>query len=355
MVLALRNGMFDRALVLVFLVALLVLLETLGRPNAGIAWVYRPLQMFLVAFAVRSLFKGRGTTGLLLALAWGSATGCALATLHAVVPGVDPFVFSRPKDLPFVSTIGSYVRATGAFTYPNNLGTFAAYTVLFGASAWLLGRPILPRRLSVALMFSGLSALMVTGSRAAGLGLICAIFYITSKASPKRRTLILAGEALIGLLLLVVILNSPTAIEVVEQRATSAAGESLFGRLEAFKEPIIGFFNSPIIGTGSTESNLDNFVILYVSQTGILGAALFVGIARTALCSRTPKHYPELWKALLIALCASGMLQDSLGQTLSTWFIGALLGLSLLDSERVSRATNGGIPSVESQRLATTR
>jgi hypothetical protein len=36
--------------------------------------------------------------------------------------------------------------------------------------------------------------------------------------------------------------------------------------------------------------------------------------------------------SLLIALCVSGLLQDSLGQTLTTWFLGALLGASMLAS-----------------------
>lgn len=351
---ATRNGLSKSAVTLVTLVFLLVLLETIGRPSAGIAWAYRPLQLFLVAFAVRSLFVGRDHRHLLLALGWGSAVGCGLAAVHAVLPTLDPFVFSRPTDLPFVSTIGSYVRATGAFTYPNNLGTFAAYTVLFGASSWLLDRPSLSSRLSVAMMCSGFSALVFSGSRAAGLGLIFGLVYLTAKAAPKRRTLILAAEGLIGLALLVAVVNSPTALEVVNQRASSAAGISLFGRIGAFQEPIRSFLASPIIGAGSTESNLDNVIILYVSQTGILGMLLFAGIARCTLKTGKRKQFPELMNALLIALGISGMLQDSLGQTLSTWFIGTVLGLSMLSSSAISKSSSVREP-LGSQRVATTR
>lgn len=328
--LALRNGMAAPALGLVALSTLLVATQTFGRPNAGPAWVYRPLQVFLVAFAVRSLFRNRSDRRLVLALAWGSTVGCLLASVHAVLPGIDPFAWSRPRDLPFVSAIGSYERATGAFTYPNNLGTFAAYAVLLGASAWLLGRPGLPRPLAVALMVSGGSALTLAGSRAAGLGLLCGLLYLSAKATLRRRVAIITAEVVFGLLVVAVVLSSPTAIEVLSQRARSATGESFFGRLAAFEEPIQAFLRSPLIGTGASELNLDNFVVLYVVTAGILGALLLSGVAGVALHTSAAKRYPELWVALLLAMATSGMLQDSLGQTLVTWFLGALLGVSML-------------------------
>lgn len=55
-----------------------------------------------------------------------------------------------------MSYIGSFTRATGAFTYPNNLGTFAAYTTLLGAAAWLL---------AVLLMVSGGLPPLLAGAR----------------------------------------------------------------------------------------------------------------------------------------------------------------------------------------------
>lgn len=357
--LALRSGMASSTLTLLTLVALLVIVETVGRPNAGLAWVYRPLQVFLVAFAVRALFQDRSDRPLVMALAWGSMIGCLLGSIHAILPAIDPFVLSRPRDLPFVSAIGSYARATGAFTYPNNLGTFAAYTALFGASAWLLDRPLLPRRLAAALMASGAAALTLAGSRAAGLGLLCGLLYLTVRAAPQRRTVILGAEALFGVLIVVVVLSSPTATEVVTQRVQSATGESFFGRVESFKETIDAFRRSPLVGTGSSASNLDNFVILYVTQAGVVGALLLIGIARTALSSGASKRYPELWMALVIALCTSGMLQDSLGQTLVTWFLGALLGVSMLGPQhtqpRVQRTHDLTPPAADGQRVATTR
>ena len=336
-VLATRNGMHRSAFALVALAGLLVAVETIGRPNAGIAWVYRPLQVFFVAYAVRSLYLDRGDALLVQAVAWGSVLGCALASVHALFPAFDPFAVSRPADLPFVSAIGDYARATGAFTYPNNLGTFAAYSVLLGASAWLLGRPHLSRGLAVAVMAAGSAALALAGSRAAGLGLLVGLLYLTAKAGPKRRGVLLAAEAVFGLAVVTFALTSPTGREVVEQRVSSATGESFFGRVEAVRETVDEFRRSPLVGTGSSESRIDNFVILHVTQAGIVGAVLLVGIGLVALRTRQPKRYPELWAGLLLAMGVSGMLQDSLGQTLVTWFPGALLGISMLRPDGAAR------------------
>lgn len=325
------NGLHGAALTIGAIVALLFLIQTAWRPDAGPAWVYRPFQIFLVAFAVRSLFDRRDHRGLLLAAAWGSGIGCALATVHALVPAVDPFAISRPDNLPFVSAIGNFARATGAFTYPNNLGTFAAYTALLGAASLLLGRPALPRPLAAFLVGSGAAALLLSGSRAAGFGLLCGLLYVTAKLAPRRRALILAAEAMVGLTIVLAILSNPSAAEVAQQRLDSAAGESLALRIEGSRAALDAFLTSPVIGTGASEARTDNFWLLYLFQAGLAGAVLYVLLARRAFgADRPDKAYPELWAALLIALGSSGLLQDSLGQTLVTWFPGVLLGICAL-------------------------
>jgi len=288
------------------------------------------MQVFLVCFATRALFAHRGHRRLLMALAWGGAVGCGLASVHALVPTFDPFSASRPGNLPFVSTIGAFARATGAFTYPNNLGTFAAYVVLFGAAALLLSRPGLPPPLAWLLIGTGSSALLLSGSRAAGIGLLCGLLYLTARLAPRRRALILLVEAVIGLVILLAVLSSPSAVEVAQQRIDTAAGSSLASRLDSSREAFDDFLSSPIIGTGATEARTDNFWLLYLSQGGLVGAVLFLLLGRTSLRSRPYKCYPELWVALLIAVGTSGLLQDSLGQTLTAWFPGVLLGLCSL-------------------------
>jgi hypothetical protein len=339
---ALRGDLRWTALLVAASATSIVLLQTVGRPHAGPAWTYRPLQLFLVAFAVRALFKHRDHRRLLMALAWGSAVGCALASIHALAPTFDPFSLSRPDNQPFQSLIGSFARATGAFTYPNNLGTFAAYVVLLGAAALLLGRPLLPRPLAVFVVVAGGSALLLSGSRAAGFGLLCGLLYLTVKLAPRRRSLILAIEALVGLVIVLAVLSSPSAAEVAQQRIDTAAGESLSLRLEGSRTAYEAFQSSPVIGTGANEGRTDNFWLLYLSQGGVVGAALYVLLARTSLRPGShDKGYPELWVAILIALGTSGLLQDSLGQTLATWFPGVLLGICALAPAAVPRGATG--------------
>jgi hypothetical protein len=332
---ALRNGLHRRAVLIVALTVLLIAVETVGRADAGVAWVYRPLQVFFVAFTVVALFRHHSARPVALALAWGSTIGCTLASLHALVPAFDPFRLSRPDDIPFVSAIGSFARATGAFTYPNNLGSYAAYAVLLGASAWLFGRPALPQKLAVAVMVSGASALLLAGSRAAGLGLLCGVLYMTYTAAPGRRVVLIAAEVLVGLIVVTAVLSSPTAREITDQRIQSAAGISLTGRIEDWQGSLREFRRSPLIGTGASEARTDNFWLLYLAQAGAAGVvllALLAGAAFTRDDDGSAALAPELRTALLIALCLSGILQDSLGQTLTTWFLGALIGLCLLPS-----------------------
>ena len=347
--LALRNGLQRKAALLVVLTVMLIAVETVGRADAGIAWVYRPLQIFFVAFTVVSLFRSHGSRALALALAWGATVGCTLASIHALVPAFDPFAVSRPDDIPFVSAIGSFARATGAFTYPNNLGSYAAYAVLLGAAAWLFGRPAIPQRLAVAVMLSGGAALLLAGSRAAGLGLVVGILYLTYKAAPGRRVILIAAEVVVGLLVVTLVLSSPTAREVTDQRITSATGLSITSRIEDWRGALDDFRESPLIGTGASESRTDNFWLLYLAQAGAAGVALLVLLASTTFRKdrgEPGQWAPELKTALLLALCISGLLQDSLGQTLTTWFLGALIGLSMLSPDPPAPADGDDEPAL---------
>lgn len=346
---AVRNGLLRKAALLLALTVLLVAVETAGRAHAGLAWVYRPLQIFFVAFTVVALFRAHGTRLLAAALAWGATVGCTLASVHALVPAFDPFAISRPDDIPFVSAIGSFARATGAFTYPNNLGSYAAYAVLFGAAAWLFGRPAISQRLAVAMMLSGAAALLLAGSRAAGLGLVVGILYLTYKAAPGRRVLLIGAELVVGLVVVTVVLSSPTAREVTDQRVTSATGISITSRIEDWRGALDDFRESPLIGTGASESRTDNFWLLYLAQAGVAGVALLFLLAHTTFRkddADPDQSAPELKISLLLALCVSGLLQDSLGQTLTTWFLGALIGLSMLSPDPPAAADDKSAGSV---------
>ena len=165
------------------------------------------------------------------------------------------------------------------------------------------------------LAVTGAMTLLLSGSRAAGWGPPCGAVYLTARLAPRRRALILGVELLIGLVLIGSVLSSRSALEVAQERVDTATGISLSLRQEGWRGAIDAFRSAPVIGTGATDVRTDGFWLLYLSQGGLIGAAVFILLARTALRGGDRgKASPESWTALLIALCTSGLLQDSLGQ-----------------------------------------
>ncbi len=328
--LTLRVGEMRKAVHFIFLAGAYIAITTVGRDASTLAWVYRPLQPFFVVFAVVMLMRRRGRRLLPLGLAWGAIAGCGLAAINALFPYIDPFRLSRPADIPFISTIGTYARASGAFVYPNNLGTFAAYAIVLGLASLLFGRPWLPRPVAAALVATAGAALVASGARAAALGLIAASVYMTVKARPGRKILLLGGQIVAGLVLVILVTASGTGRQVAEERVGSALGPSLSGRVEQWDVAVDDFRRHPLFGVGVTDSRLDSMWLLQLSGGGIVGCVVLLLLFRTTFGRPRDASSPELWVALLITLLMSGVLQDSLGQTLASWFFGAAMGLSLL-------------------------
>lgn len=326
---AFRKGRHRQAAAVVLVSVAYVALMVVGRDDPAIAWAYRPLQPFLVAFATVTLFRDHRARQPAVALAGGAIVGCALTILHALVPRLDPFALSRPADLPFVSTIGAYARATGAFVYPNNLGTFAAYVALVGLAALLFDRPMLPRPLALALVATAGGALVLSGARAAFLGLFAGVVYLTARARPGRKIAMTIGQLLVGTILILAVTTSETGRMVAEERVSTATGYSLTGRVDQWNDALESFADHPLVGVGAVASYLDSMWLLHLSTGGLVGLALLVALGRVSMRCRPPGA-PELWVALLIAFCVSGVFQDSLGQTLASWALGAGMGVSLL-------------------------
>jgi hypothetical protein len=304
---------------------------------ASLGWVYRPLQPFLIAFAVGVLFRGRRDRGVVGALAWGSTIGCSLAVLATLIPGFDPFELSRPHDIPFVSQIGSFARATGGFVYPNNLGTFAAYSALLGLAALLVGRPALSRRLAAALAVSSLAALLLSGARAAMLGLMGGAMVLALKANVSRRLVLVGGGLVVVLILLLTTGASRSADVVLQERLSTATGSSLSIRTKSWNAAIDDIVASPVFGVGALESRLDSMWLLAMQTGGIVGVAILVLLAKLTWGGdrKLGVRYPEVRFALVIAFCISGVFQDSLGQTLASWALGAMLGVASLPPTEV--------------------
>ena len=151
------------------------------------------------------------------------------------------------------------------------------------------------------------------------------LLYLTAKASPERAGVQLAAEAVAGLAFIILVLSTSTGREVVEQRVGTATGESFYGRVEVWQETVEQLRRSPLVGIGASEMNVDNFVILHVTQARLIGAASSWSSAASpsgsaspsatqsygspfcwpswrAGCSRTPSGRP--WSPGSSALCS---------------------------------------------------
>ena len=141
-----------------------------------IANAYRPLQPIVAYCACALLLTPERRGRWLMLLLAGGAIGSTLAALHTFVPGFDPFSVSRPSQ-PFISEYGSGLgsglrRETGAFAYPNNLGTYCAYIAVIGLTVMPTKRDRKVLILLGLVVAPALTGLFVSGARAALLGFL---------------------------------------------------------------------------------------------------------------------------------------------------------------------------------------
>lgn len=292
-------------------------------------WTFRPLFPFLTTAATILLIPVDRRERWFQFLAYGGILGCSLAVLYALAPQIDPFAFTRPTDIPFVARIGPFVRATGGFVYPNNLGMFAGYGGLLATSSLLLARPRLSRTLATTLLVTALLALAFSASRAATGGFLLGSTLLLYRANigKKLASVTIAVFMAVGAVLL--LLGSEQGQDLVEERVTTATGSSLESRQDSWAYAWERFSESPLFGTGIEESRLDSSWHLYLYTGGLVGVALLGTLAASLWgpALRRAAGERELAGALLIAMASTAFIQDSLGQTLAAWYPAVMLGL----------------------------
>lgn len=295
------------------------------------AWLYRPLQAVILAAAVWTFMQGDQSRArrVFKTLVLFGGLGAWLGVIHAVVPAIDPFVFSRPADLPFESTVGAYVRATGAFTYPNVFGMFCVYLTLAAVAGRING--YLGRNAATFAILGGILGTLASASRASLGGLVVGFVVLVWLTDKKRRVRRLVVAFVLGIAVLFAVSQTTVGATVLSDRIADAGGQSLLFRQLNTARGFETFYEHPIFGTGIAESRLDNGVLLYLSMAGVIGfLALLVAyyfMARTQQPKGTRNLIPAGSAAMLAALLSSSLLQDSLGQTLSSSFLGVAVGL----------------------------
>lgn len=315
------------ALVVVFT----IVLTRLGtRPD--LAWVYRPVQLALVAAGVMVLVTPKDAGRIYRLAVIAGVVSCALGVVNFLVPAIDPFQFARPDDLAWESMAAGIRRGIGGFVYPNVFAMFGAYIAISGYAALVSGR--LSPRLALAATVAGSLACLVSLSRAGLAGLFAALAIVTVVHS-KRLGAVVPWVTLGTLAAGLIASYNAELVRVVVDRAESAVGSSLQLRQENTAEGVEMFSSNPLIGVGIQLSRLDNGYLLYLGMGGLVGGALL--IAMYALASGVGRRRdgnfvtrsPELL-GLWTAIAVSSVVQDVVGQTLSTWYVGLVLGLGYL-------------------------
>jgi hypothetical protein len=333
-----------------------VLLTDRGSTANRVVWGFRPLQPMLLAVAVAGLVPATKTLRWIAVAFGGASIGIVLGVIGWIAPSIDVTKIARP-DLGWVSLAGDLPRAIGGFVYPNNFGTFGAYLSVAGLWGLLSRHDPRFRWLSGAAFLIGTAAIAASGNRAGGLGWVAgAIFlgyryYRSSEPSVERRRLTILG--VLGPVLVVggTLLASPltrlhgvqavdptTSTGFVEDRVMTAAGDSFSIRWADWKRTLSTFVHHPVAGGGVVGRRTDNLFIMYLGAAGILGVVLLVLLARacwftmpiggTARRGWDAVTTPRT--ALLLVGGVSGLLQDSLGQPLATWFPAVLIGLAVI-------------------------
>ncbi|MDP9183410.1 MAG: O-antigen ligase family protein, partial [Actinomycetota bacterium] len=310
----------------------------LYRPGSGqvFTWAFRPLQPILMAVGVILLLRASLPSTIVrlqAALLVTGVAGCLVGILNALWPRFDPFAFARPADLPYQSAVINFHRATGSFVYPTVFGLFAAYVAIVGLNIGVTGfnssqRPTRNTvRLGTVAFLAGFTACLLSASRAAIGALVVGAIVTTFQArlrAPSKRIVL---PFLAGVAILFTLVAQPAARTVVNARIEDAYGQSLAFRVENTRFGWDAFLQAPFFGSGVTQSRLDNGYLLYLDAGGLIGFMVLGGLFCAVIMMRRPTEPQAL--ALLVVLLAASTLEDALGQTLSSWYLGLAVGLSV--------------------------
>jgi O-antigen ligase len=281
--------------------------------------VYRPISAVVVFCACAVLLRDADRELWIRLFLLGGLVGCGLAVLHAMVPAIDPFGPSRPN---IDSLYIEHRREEGAFSYPGNLGPYAAYVAIVGLVAMerLRVRPLWPGLYTVSAA-AGALAIAVSGSRAAGLALLIGVVVIGVR-SPRLRVPLVGGAFVCVLAVLVLWAAGPGPVgEIVESRVDQAEG-SVDIRVQSWKDSLETFRDDPLFGGGIRPDTIDGTVFYLIAVSGLVGLALVAAMYWVTLL-RPFRGRDWTGLPLILGALAISIPQDVLGTPLTTWALAA--------------------------------
>ena len=218
-------------------------------------------------------------------------------------------------------TVGAFGENTLAFIL--SLGLPLAWYL---ASRGWRGGPLWLRALDYAFVPLGGLGILWTGSRTGALAVGVTAVYIFLSGGSSRLPQRLAIVGVVAGLLATAVAVRPqllprAALERFETTGDEVNRGDWNGRLEIWQEALARFAENPVLGVGSsafkataveTGKTPHNFVLSLLSELGLVGFLLFLGVMAVAAIQglAQPRALATLWMAVLLSWCLNAFLHN---------------------------------------------
>jgi putative inorganic carbon (hco3(-)) transporter len=273
-------------------------------------------------------------------------------------------------------------RAVGVFHQPNELGSFSGMLLMLAVGTWFGARSLAERLLSLASAACAITALALTLSRGAWIGVMLAALLVLWLLPAARRAVVVIG---VPLVILAAVLGSfrspPPQLQILTERVQSIstpAANPYDDRPAIYREAIHVIVTHPLLGVGpenfivaATKSASDtqtvaplhahNFLMTVAAEIGLPAAALLIGLTlsigwRVRQAARLDPSSGAMTVGLgaaLVVLLGQGIVDFTMRNPVIFTFVWSVLGMTLVAVRAVDRVhgTGGtnGLPARVSQ------
>jgi putative inorganic carbon (hco3(-)) transporter len=276
-------------------------------------------------------------------------------------------------------------RAVGVFHQPNELGTFSGMLLMLAIGVWFGARSYAERLLAFASAVIAVTALALTLSRGAWIGVMLAALLVIWLLPTARRATVILG---IPLVILAAGLGSfrtpPPQLQILTERVQSIstpAANPYDDRPAIYREAIHVIETHPLLGVGpenfivaATKAASDtqtvaplhahNFLMTVAAELGLPAAALLVGLTlsigwrvRHAARLREPgaRALTVGFGAALVVLLGQGVVDFTLRNPVIFTFVWSVLGMTLVAVREVDHASDAPVAPLRGEHAALAR
>lgn len=262
-------------------------------------------------------------------------------------------------------------RAVGVFHQPNELGTFSGMLLMLAVGTWFGARSVAERLLAFVSAACAISALALTLSRGAWIGVVLAAVLVLWLLPAARRAVVVIG---VPLVVLAAVLGSfrspPPQLQILTERVQSIstpAANPYDDRPAIYREAIHVIETHPLLGVGpenfivaATKAASDtqtvaplhahNFLMTVAAEIGLPAAALLIGLTlsvgwRVRQARRLDPSGRAMTVGLgaaLVVLLGQGIVDFTMRNPVIFTFVWSALGMTLVAVRAVDRARETG-------------